>query len=312
VQLTVAICTYNPDRATMLRVLDALVPQLEAVLSAELIVIDNNSSSLLGEQPYLSDYPIRFIREPKPGLTAAREAAIINAGGEVIVFVDDDNILDDDYLATVVDTFAAHHGLGLLGGRVIPEYDTQPPQWFGEFEPWLAVRRHAPDLCVETTAPPLSDYFPIGAGLAVRRDLALAHIKDCAETSRIEGRRGSALSSGEDLDLGLFILSRGGKLAVTGALSLTHIISGERIRVEYLERLAVSNVGSVFELESKWSPRLGAAVHPMFSMSLLTLLVRAAATSVLSLRSPGYKIKHRIYRTLIRVRLRAAIKPRRG
>jgi len=306
-RVTVAICAYNPRPETMRRALDAIVAQLGDVPRTEIIVVDNNSSPPLAEGEYLSAYPIRLIHEPTPGLTAAREAVIRNAQGDVIVFVDDDNILGDGYLATVVEKFSADPALGLLGGRIVPEYDAPPPKWFDEFEHWLAVRRYAPALHVETTGPPYSEYFPVGAGFATRRDLAVAYQEDCAKTTRIEGRRGSALSSGEDLDLGLFVLSRGSKLVVTGALSLTHVISGGRMSNEYLQNLAIGNIRSLLELERKWSPRLGARVHPMFSMSLPDLFVRAAATAILGLRSPRYKIKRHIYLALIRVRLGAAI-----
>jgi hypothetical protein len=306
-RLTVAMCTYNPNRETMLRALDAIVAQLGEVPSTEVIVVDNNSSPPLVERGLLSDYPIRLIVEPRSGLTAAREAVIRDAVGEVIVFVDDDNILADHYLTTVVEIFSTDPQLGLLGGCILPEYETKPPAWLGRFEHLLAVRRYPPELRVETTAPPFSDYFPVGAGLAVRRDLALAYLDDCAATSRIEGRKGAALSSGEDLDLGLFALSQGKKLAVTGTLSLTHVIPTERIRSEYLERLAVGNVMSSLALERKWSPRLGHSVYPAFSKSLATLLFKTTATWLLGFLLPRYRIRRRSYATLIRIRFAATI-----
>jgi glycosyltransferase involved in cell wall biosynthesis len=308
-QVTVAICTYNPNRELLLRALDAILAQLADVPGSEIVLVDNNSSPPLAECADLARYPIRLVHQPVPGLTAAREAAIGSAAGTVIVFVDDDNILDAGYLATVVETFSADPLLGVLGGRILPEYDAQPPQWFGEFEHWLAIRRHAPDLHVETTAPPFSDYFPVGAGLAVRRELALAYLEDCAETSRIEGRRGNALSSGEDLDLCLFALSRGGKVAVTGALCLTHVISSERVSGEYLQRLAVGNLKSSLALERKWSPRLGCSVYPRFSTPLPKLLAKTAAIGIMGIWSPRHRIRRRAYATLTRIRLGAAVQP---
>jgi glycosyltransferase involved in cell wall biosynthesis len=301
--LTVAICTYNPDRDILLRALDAIFGQIEDTPSAEVIVVDNNSSPPLEDRKYLEGYQVRLICESEPGLTAAREAVINGAAGAVIVFVDDDNVLDPSYLANVMRAFTEDPDLGLLGGRIVPEYESRPPAWFGEFEHWLAVRRHSPELHVETTAPPFSNYFPVGAGLAVRRDLALAYLKDCEETLRIEGRRGDALSSGEDLDLGLFVLSQNRKLAVTGTLSLTHVISNSRTSREYIERLAVGNVKSALALERKWAPRFGRPVYSGLSNSPMSLLARTAATWVLSLWSPRYKVKYRIYTTLTRARL---------
>jgi glycosyltransferase involved in cell wall biosynthesis len=302
-EVTVAICTYNPNTGTLRRALDAIVAQLHEVPSAELIVVDNNSKPALAGQEFLASYPIRLICEPTPGLTAAREAAINNAEGDVIVFVDDDNVLDDHYLVTAFDWFLQDPKLGLLGGRILPEYEAQPPPWFGEFENWLAIRRYPLELHVETTEPTYSDYFPVGAGLAVRRNLARAYLEDCATAARIEGRRGSALSSGEDLDLGLFILGQGSKLAVTGSLSLTHVISSGRISDEYLQRLAVSNVKSSLELDRKWSSRFGESIYPLQSMSGPEVLLRAAVTGLLGMWSPRYRVKRCVYATLARIRL---------
>src|SRR4051812_10076048 len=102
-KLTVAVCTYNPDRQLLLRAVGAIVSQLPS--SAELLVIDNNSSPSLAETRALDGYPLRLIRESRQGLTAARERAIEDATGDVILFADDDNILENGYLTTVVAGF---------------------------------------------------------------------------------------------------------------------------------------------------------------------------------------------------------------
>ena len=279
---------------------------MEEVASAELIVVDNNSRVPLHGSDALAAYSLRVIHEPIPGLTAAREAVIRSAQGDVILFVDDDNILDSGFLATVVETFSSDLQVGLLGCSIVPEYDAQPPEWLAEFEPWLAVRRYAPDLRVELTAPPYSDFFPVGAGISVRRELALAYVQDCAETARVEGRRGGELSSGEDVDLGFFVLSRGRKLVVSGSLSLTHVIKRERVEADYLARLAVGNIRSSIALESKWAPRFGGSVLPMISIPAPTLFARTAAAVALSPWSPRYKIKSRKYMALAGARIRSA------
>jgi glycosyltransferase involved in cell wall biosynthesis len=314
-QLTVAICTYNPSRDNLTRALDAVVDQLADVSPAEILVVDNNSSPPLAECQYLLGYPLRLIREPKPGLTAAREAVARNAEGDVIVFVDDDNILGEHYLAKAVEAFAADPQLGLLGGSVVPEYAIDPPKWFDEFAPWLAIRPYPPESHIETIELPLTEptkCFPVGAGFATRRELAIAYQADCARTARIEGRRGGALSSGEDLDLGLFVLSQGSKLLITGALRLTHVIPPGRIRSGYLKRLAVGKVKSTQELDRKWSPRFGRPVYPIFYMPMASILARAVAAALLGLYSPRYRIKRCIYTALIRARLRTATRPTRG
>ena len=303
VDMTVALCTHNPQPSTLAAVLDAVTPQLDDVSEAELVVVDNASSPPVSEGELLEGRSARLVEEPTPGLTAARQAAIENATGDVILFVDDDNVVGPRYLATVADLFSADPALGLLGGRVLPDYQEDPPAWLAEFEPWLAIRRHDRDAHFEATAPPYSDGFPVGAGFAVRRELAVAYLEDCATTSRIEGRLGTALSSGEDTDLALFILSRGSKLAVTGALTVIHVIDGGRLGEDYLERLAAAHITSALALEEKWAGRLGAAVFPGLRQPMLMVIAKMLAAAVLGLWSPRYRVKRRMFTTLARARL---------
>lgn len=303
VRATIAICTFNPNEQSLSRALDAVVSEAAGLDSIEVLVVDNNSSPPLRERPLMSRYAVKIVEEPTPGLTAAREAVFAQARGDLIVFVDDDNVLEPGYVAAALQAFDRDAKLGVLGGSVRAEHERPISGWAAQFEPSLAVRPYPDDFYAETTSPPWSENFPVGAGMVVRRELARAYQDDCATTQRIEGRRGSALSSGEDLDLGLFALSRGYKLAVTGAMQLVHLISVDRLAVPYLSRLAESNVRSSLELERKWAPRLGEPVYPMFSDSIVPLLAKLVVSRFLALRSPRFQIEHRRYRALTRARL---------
>ena len=291
--VTVAICTFNPRPELLRRALDAIAPQLDD--AAELVLVDNNSTPPVGDVLDLSVYPLRVVDQPVPGLTAAREAAIEAARGELIVFVDDDNILGDGYVATARAAFEADAELSMLGGAILPEYQDEPPAWLAEFEGWLAIRRLEPGFEAATTAPPYTELFPIGAGLAVRRDVAVAYLADCATSGEIQGRRGQALSSGEDVDMALFALSTGKKLMVTSDLRLTHVIPPGRVTPEYLGRLAEANVRSTLELEQKWSPRFGVPVCEWLYSSLPALVVKAGGATVLGVFSPRYRVKRRVF-----------------
>jgi glycosyltransferase involved in cell wall biosynthesis len=303
-RLSVAICTYNPDRALLRRVIDAADTQIAALGESELLLIDNNSSPSLREWEELAAYPLRLIRETTPGLTAARETAIREAVGEIIVFVDDDNVLGDGYLETVCHIFARNPSVGVVGGSIVPEYEVELPH-IGDFEACLAVRRYAQGTWIETAAPPYSDFFPIGAGLAVRRELAAAYVIDSAAFGRIEGHQGNALTSGEDVDLDLFVLSQDRTLVIDGGLTLSHVIGRHRTEKAYLEPLVVGNIEGSVAHEKKWAPRFGQSEFPMFSLSLPGLVFKtavAATTKRLSLHS---YLRYRMFMTLTRLRLDA-------
>ena len=98
-ELTVIICTHNPRPDYLDRALAALRQQTLPKDHWELLVIDNASDRVLASEWDLSWHPqARHIREDELGLTPARLRGIAEAGGDVFVFVDDDNLLHQNYL----------------------------------------------------------------------------------------------------------------------------------------------------------------------------------------------------------------------
>lgn len=292
--LTVALCTYNPRRDLLARAVRAVVSQLQDVPGADFLIVDNNSNPPLEDAAELRGLPVAIVGEPVQGLTAAKAAAIRHAAGDAVLFVDDDNVLDAGYLAKVVAAFGDPK-LGVLGGRVVPEYEGRPPAWLSRFETQLAIRRYPADLVVETAGLPYTDYFPVGAGCAVRRSLALAYLEDADVRGRIEGRRGNALSSGEDLDFDLFALHRGCTLKAMGSLSLTHVIPSARCTEAYMSRLVVANLRSVDEIDRKWSATFGAPIFSFLHVGPSRARLRWAFFDLLAPVSTTARIKRAIW-----------------
>lgn len=273
--LTVAICTYNPRVDLLARVLGALAPQVDRN-DVELIIIDNNSSPPVEAAAFENISRVRVVHEPKQGLTAARERAIAEARGDIILFVDDDNVLSPNFIVRLLEIFRKPT-VGMVGGAVYPEYEIAPPRWIGRFEECLAIRRHPPDCYVETLSPPCTRYFPIGAGFAVRRNIAVDYVQSLPSMGRIEGRKGGALLSGEDTDLALFVLSRSSSLIVSGQLTLTHVITAKRVELGYLRNLIIGIMEGSAELDKKWTPRFtapitGALSYPLWKIAIKLLM----------------------------------------
>jgi glycosyltransferase involved in cell wall biosynthesis len=303
-RLSVAVCTFNPSRQLLDRVLDRVTDQIGRCEGAELVIVDSKSDPPLDPSLYEQRFGARVVRESRPGLTAAREAAVRDARGEAVLFVDDDNVLAENYVATVLEELDSDPELGLLGGSVTPEYEEKPPRWLAPFEGQLAVRRYPPAFRARTTSGPYSEAFPVGAGFAVRRELALGYFEDAARTTRIEGRLQSSLLAGEDLDLGLYVLSVGRPLVVTGRLRAIHVIPPRRVTPDYIKALSIGSVRSAAELERKWAARLGSPVFEMFQIPLGELLVKAAVAGALSPFSVVHRLKYAFFKELVRIRLR--------
>ncbi len=162
-KVTVAIPTYN--RADFLRqTLAGLAQQQFPRDHFEVLVIDNNSTdhtrAVVAE--FASGHPApRYLRETQQGLDYARNRAIAEARGEIIVFGDDDILMQPDWLAQIAVPLLAdapHRRIGAVGGEVIPVFPDGLPDWVREWHAPLAFR---PDL-----GPLEPRHSPMGANLA--------------------------------------------------------------------------------------------------------------------------------------------------
>src|SRR5260370_10394712 len=99
--LSVIICTHNPRWHYFRRCFDALRDQRPPYDRCELVVVDNRSDEPLADRIDLAWHPdAHIVREESLGLTPARLRGIRESRGDLLVFVDDDNVLDADFLAT--------------------------------------------------------------------------------------------------------------------------------------------------------------------------------------------------------------------
>jgi glycosyltransferase involved in cell wall biosynthesis len=99
--LSVIICTHNPPPDYFRQCLDALSGQTLVRNRGELIAVDNRSDEPLAARNDFSWGPAaRLVREEMLGLTRARLREIRESQGDLLIFVDDDSVLDADFLET--------------------------------------------------------------------------------------------------------------------------------------------------------------------------------------------------------------------
>ncbi len=245
VLLTVIIPAHNPAADRLDRTLAALRAQTLDASVWELILVDNASSPPIDAGRVRASGPrdLRVITEPQPGLTFARRCGLAAARGRFIVLVDDDNLLQPDYLARVVELFEAHPRVGACGGKSVPEFAQPPAPWVREFDGLLACRDLGANALISSglidQATGRCDYpafAPIGAGLALRREAAELWLSDPA-AGTLPDRQGRELTSGGDNDIILTLMRGGWEVAYFPNLSLTHLIPAGRTDAAYLGRL---------------------------------------------------------------------------
>ncbi|MEK7218099.1 MAG: glycosyltransferase family A protein, partial [Patescibacteria group bacterium] len=81
----------------------------------EIIVVDNASTDRTAEAASSSPL-VRVVREPKKGITWARQRGIREAKGDIIAFVDADSRVAKDWFDVINREFAANPSLACLSG----------------------------------------------------------------------------------------------------------------------------------------------------------------------------------------------------
>ena len=162
-KVSVVICTRDRVRS-LERTLEIFSAQkFSGEYAYEVIVVDNGSSD--GTEAFvrrwIEKYPdhVRYIAEPRKGLTFARNAGIESAVGEIIVFTDDDVLVDSEWLNEIYHEFGSDPELLVLGGRVLPGSDD--------------LQRVSLQVSQErrTFVFPDPGFFLMGANMAFRREI---------------------------------------------------------------------------------------------------------------------------------------------
>jgi Glycosyl transferase family 2 len=256
--LSVVICTHNPRPGYFAKCLEALRSQPLSLNSWELVIVDNRSDTPLADRTDLAWHPgARMVREETLGLTPARLRGIRESKGDLLVFVDDDNVLDADFLETAQHIMEERPFLGSWSGQCRPAFEQAPPEWTRRYWGNLVIREFDKD--VWSNLPRLSESMPCGAGLCVRREVA-EHYLDLHESGRRSfqfDRNGKSLLSGGDNDLAASACDIGLGVGLIASLKLTHLISPERLTEDYLARLSEGIHYSSTMLDSEYGIRAG-------------------------------------------------------
>ena len=233
------LCTHNPRPDYLAATVEGLRGQTLPRDRWEFLVIDNASAPGRDPKVDLSWHPrARVIREETLGLTPARLRGIREAKGGLLVFVDDDNILDPDYLETAVRIAGERLFLGSWSGQCRPVFEEEPPEWTRRYWGNLVIRKFEQDAW--SNLPRLGETMPCGAGLCVRKEVARFYL-DLHETGKRGfqfDRTGDSLVSGGDNDLAACACDLGMGVGLIAALKLRHLIPPVRLTVDYLARLA--------------------------------------------------------------------------
>lgn len=234
--VTVAIPTYN--RSAFLRqTLEGLTRQQPVTGGVEIIVIDNNSrddTRTVVEGFSRASLAPRYMLETQQGLDHARNRAVQEAKGEILILADDDILMEPDWVTQLVAPFRSDskHTIAAVGGEVIPVFPDGLPAWVAEWHSPLAFRADVGPLTAQQS--------PMGANLAFRKSVFERH----GLFSTTLDRKGSALFSGGETEMLNRLRQAGLEVWFAPAAKVQHQMPASRTTFRYAARHAFDSARS--------------------------------------------------------------------
>lgn len=232
-EVTVAICTWN-RRSLLEQTLTSMEKLRVGDIQWELIVIDNGSSddtagAVRGWMDRAS-LPLRYVLEPKLGLSNARNRALLEARADWVLFADDDVLVDLEWLSAFKAASERYPQAGAIGGRVDPWFVEKPDVEMSQAFPALADGFCAMNFGPEDQVVP-AGMFLGGGNFAVRISAA-----DLTFEVNL-GRRGRDLIGGEENVFQARLRQAGLDVIWWPAMRLQHYVDPKRMTLSYLRPL---------------------------------------------------------------------------
>ncbi|WP_443944222.1 glycosyltransferase family A protein [Pedobacter sp. AW1-32] len=253
--ISIIVCCFNSEKR-LPETLGAILNLKLTDDNIEILIVDNAStdetSKLASMELANSHIPHRIIKEFRPGLNNARQAGVNHAKYEWLLFCDDDNWLDPQYLENFHLNINRFPSLSIVGcGISEAVFEIYPEEWFFRFK-YLCAIFDMGDLQEKYwVCTNLSQESKIcGAGMFIKKDLLSHYFLD--NSLKLLGRNGKHLSSGEDSDIVLYTLKNNLTVGQFANLKIRHYIPQTRISKKYILNLNQSMSFSYALLDYKY------------------------------------------------------------
>lgn len=224
---TVVVCAFATQRR------EQTVDCVRSVLSQDpppaqmLVVVDHNESLQAELSALLPDEVEVIANEHARGLSSARNTAIARSTGDYVVFIDDDAIAHDQWLARLLAAFDDPEVVG-VGGHARPLWEAGPPGWLPPEFLWVVG-------CSYSGLPDTGTVRnPLGCNMAFRAEL----FETAGGFNPGIGRLGSLPLGCEETEFCLRAARamRGARIALTAGAEIDHRVPAARATAPYLLR----------------------------------------------------------------------------
>jgi glycosyltransferase involved in cell wall biosynthesis len=228
--VSVVVCCYNSG--------EVIVPTIKALsrqevppdIEYEVILVDNNCTDntvQLSKDTWKNpSFPLRIVKEKEPGLIYARKTGVKSARYDILLFVDDDNILNPDWVTKLYHLYQEMPKVAIIGGYNQALIQGNKPSWFDRFENVYACGPR-------DDKPGLNPQFLFGAGLSFRTRIIKSVLFSDLPLFLV-GRTKNTLIRGEDTEMSLRCLLLGWDSYYDSSLRLQHNLLSKRVNWNYV------------------------------------------------------------------------------
>jgi glycosyltransferase involved in cell wall biosynthesis len=249
--VSVIIATRN--RAALLaQTLDALAGQRWPADRLEILVADNSSTddtaAVVKAAAGRREAPAtRYLSVDDPGKSHAVNAALSQARGDLLAFIDDDVVPAPTWVGCLASAFEPP-GVDFVAGRILPRWEMPPPPWVS---PPLYGVLAIPDNGTMRRAIDGRDpsVMPIGANMAVRR----AVVDRLGGLRTDLGKLAGTLRTGEDHEFFLRMLRAGCVGSYEPTAVVHHWVPRARLTREYFRDWLFQNGRDVARLDREYA-----------------------------------------------------------
>jgi glycosyltransferase involved in cell wall biosynthesis len=230
--VSVVICCYNSAQVIVPTIQALARQEVPRHIGYEVILVDNNCSDntvdLAKSNWNNQDYSLRIIKEGKPGLIYARKTGVSEARYDLLLFVDDDNILNPDWVKTLYRLYKKMPRVGFIGGYNEPLVSGEKPAWFDRYQGIYACGPR-------DEKSGLNPRGIFGAGLSFRTE-AIKSVLFSPLPPFLTGVTGNTLLRGEDAEMALRCRLLGWDSYYDESLKLQHHLLPRRLTWGYVCR----------------------------------------------------------------------------
>jgi glycosyltransferase involved in cell wall biosynthesis len=248
-KISVILCTYKRSDK-FINALYSVINQTFPSEDYEIIVVNNDYKSdavweTVGDIKKRTNnkYSITCITAPLKGLSFARNAGMMQASGEVLLYLDDDAIADQTLLEETYAGFVQHPEAGVIGGSIFLSIPNQRPDVLlpGMEVLWSQLVIDG-DHYRESTH---QGEFPYGANFGVRRD-SLMRIGGFRTAY---GRKGNDYAGGEEMVVSYMMREIGMKVGLNPKSKVLHDVDVSRYSREHVQKTIRASLFTTYQLQ---------------------------------------------------------------